>query len=132
MTAEMILTRCREGEQEVQRLQRRLSRLQSVGAIAGTLLDDIETCQAALSLRCRELDAETIAACRIVDRLPDPVCSVMYRYYIARQTQDMIAAALHISVSYYKRLKRDGLAHIRHLDDALVDAMLPEWYHRDA
>lgn len=128
MKAKEILYRCRNGEMEVQQLQRRLSRMQRCGASEGAIREDVASCQASLDKRCRELDAEKIAACRIVDMLPDPTCGILYRYFVARQSQDCIVSALHIAVSTYKKHKRLGLEMAEQMDDMLIDSLLPEWY----
>lgn len=128
MEAIEILHRCRNGEEDVWRLRRRLRQLERCGASADAVKDDLEACQAAMAKRIRALDAETMAACRIVDTLPDPACGILYRYFVARQSQGEIAAALHITSGYYKRKKREGLAVVQEMDGVMVDALLPEWY----
>lgn len=128
MDAIEILRRCRSGEEDLQRLRRRLRQLERCGASADAVRDDLEKCRDAVAKRIRELDAETMAACKIVDALPDPACGILYRYFVARQSQGEITAALHITSGYYKRKKREGLAIVRQMDEKLVDAQLPEWY----
>lgn len=128
MDAIEILRRCRSGEEDLQRLRRRLRQLERCGASADAVRDDLEKCRDAVAKRIRELDAETMAACKIVDALPDPACGILYRYFVARQSQGEITDALHITSGYYKRKKREGLAIVQEMDEELVDALLPEWY----
>lgn len=128
MKATEILYRCRRGEAEVQQLQRRLTRWQRLDTGEEKTSADVADCQARLEKRMRELDAEKIAACRIVDMLPDPTCGILYRYFVARQSQDCIVSALHIAVSTYKKHKRVGLEMAEQMDDVLIDSLLPAWY----
>lgn len=126
-----VLERCRSGDADVQRLRMRIARLERCGADPSMTEVDIEACRRELDKRERQLDAERLAACRIVNMLPGMECSILFRYYVSGQSQGGITSALHIDAGYYKRKKRDGLAIVRQMDDALVDAQLPEWYLRE-
>lgn len=132
MKATEILNRCRDGAQEVQRLNQRLQRLLKSAVNPANLEADVAACQRELEQRSRALDAERLAACRIVDMLPDPACGILYRYFVSGQSQGDIVCALHITVGYYKRKKREGLAEAEKMDEKVVDALLPEWYGKTA
>lgn len=105
MKATDVLERCRAGAAEVQQLDQRLNRLLSCGADPATIERDVLKCRHALDERARRLDAEKLAACRIVDMLPDPECCILYRYYVMGQNQGSISTALHIAVRTYKAQK---------------------------
>lgn len=128
MKATEILTRCRESTEEIQRLQRRLARLECCAEASASVGEDITRCRQALEARRRALDAEVAAACRIVDMLPDPQCGILYRYFVGGQSQGAIIEALHYTMRYYKRKKKEGLAIAEGMDEAVVDALLPDWY----
>lgn len=128
MKATDVLERCRAGAAEVQQLDQRLNRLLSCGADPATIERDVLKCRHALDERARRLDAEKLAACRIVDMLPDPECCILYRYYVMGQNQGSISTALHIAVRTYKAQKRSGLALVEQMDDGSVTALLPAWY----
>ncbi len=132
MKATEILNRCRDGAQEVQRLEQRLQRLLKSEVDPATLEADVAACRQALEQRSRALDAERLASCRIVDMLPDPACGILYRYFVIGQSQGEIVCALHIAVGYYKRKKREGLAEAAKIDETVVDALLPDWYGKAA
>lgn len=128
MNALEILNRCRDGIQEVERLEQRERRLVSSSASPAMIGHDLDACRAALARRRRSLDAERLAACRIVDMLPDPQCGILYRYFVGGQSQGGIVEALHVTVGYYKRKKRDGLIMAERIDPAAVEQLLPGWY----
>ncbi len=128
MKANVILTRCRESAEEIQRLQRRLARLERCADASASIGEDIAHCRQTLEARCRAQDVEVVAACRIVDMLPDPQCGILYRYFVGGQSQGAIVEAMHYTTRYYKRKKKEGLAIVEELDEAVVDALLPDWY----
>lgn len=132
MKATEILNRCRDGTQEVQRLQQRLQRLLKCDVNPATLEADMAACRRELEQRSRALDAERLASCRIVDMLPDPACGILYRYFVIGQSQGDIVGALHITARYYKRKKREGLAEAAKIEETVVDALLPDWYGKAA
>lgn len=131
MKATEILNRCRDGEADVRRLQQRLTRLKKCGACQTMIDTDVEACRKQLERRQRELDAERLAACRIVNMLPDPACGILYRYFVAGQSQGCIAEALHIAESTYKKNKRRGLEMAEQIEESAVGALLPEWYGKE-
>lgn len=128
MKATEILTRCRESTEEIQRLQRRLARLERCAEASASIGEDITHCKQALETRRRAQDVEVAAACRIVDALPDPQCGILYRYFVGGQSQGAITEAMHYTTRYYKRKKKEGLAIAEKMDEAVVDALLPDWY----
>ncbi len=132
MKATEILNRCRDGAQEVQRLEQRLQRLLKSEVNPTTLEADVAACRQALEQRSRALDAERLASCRIVDMLPDPACGILYRYFVIGQNQGEIVCSLHITAGYYKRKKREGLAEAAKMEETAVDALLPDWYGKAA
>ena len=132
MKATEILNRCRDGAQEVQRLNQRLQRLLKSAVDPAALEADVAACRRELEQRSRALDAERLASCRIVDILPYPACCILSRYFVGGQSQGDIVCALHITVGYYKRKKREGLAEADKMDEETVGALLPEWYKKAA
>ena len=107
MKATDVLERCRAGAAEVQQLDQRLNRLLSCGADPATIERDVLKCRHALDERARRLDAEKLAACRIVDMLPDPECCILYRYYVMGQNQGSISTA---RISRCGRIRRRNAA----------------------
>ena len=146
MNAVDILTRCRDAIGSIKRLDERLARLEEcavsttsrinqTGSRSSGVSDkvvtfavDIDECKRALDARKRAYDVELLAACKIVDMLPESECGVLYRYFVQGQTITGIARALNYSVSYVKQKKRDGLAAAEAIPAGIVLDMLPEWY----
>ena len=146
MNAIEILNRCRDAQRDIKRLDERLARLREcassstscmdriggrssgVGDKVSTFAVDIADIEDQIAKRKRAYEAEMLAACKIVDMLPESECVVLYRYYVQGQTQGGIAAALNYSVSYVKRKKQDGLKLAEQIAPAAVDALLPAWY----
>ena len=148
MNAVDILNRCRDATGVIKRLDERLarlrecamsttSRLNQTGRGSGGVSDkigafaaDIDECGRALDARKRAYDAELLAACKIMDMLPESECGVLYRYYVQGQTINGIARALNYSASYVKQKKRDGLASAEAIPEGVVLGLLPDWYRR--
>lgn len=107
MKATDVLERCRAGAAEVQQLDQRLNRLLACGADPATIERDVLKCRHALDERARRLDAEKLAACRIVDMLPDPECCILYRYYVMGQIK---AASRRRCISRCGRIRRRNAA----------------------
>lgn len=115
MDAMEILARCRSGAQELEAIQRSMDRLQMCGLDGVDVQSAADRYRMAMDSCARALDADRIAACKLIDTLPDPVCGIMYRYYVLCQCQGAIMSALHISASTYKRQKRRGIELVRRI-----------------
>lgn len=124
MTGLELLTRCREGAQELDRLGGQLERMQGCGVSPDE--PRMRELTLHMALRRETLDMERMAACRLCDLLPEPECTVMYRYFVLGQSQGEIVTAMHYSVSYYKKKKKSGVEIVGLIGADRVDSLLPE------
>lgn len=149
MNAIDILNRCRSAQADIRRLEERIARYRDCatdssahinpnGRVQGSGSDslaefaaEICDCEEERDKRKREYKAESYCACKLLDRLPETECSVLYRFYMSGQTVDGIAAAIGLTANYVKRKKADGLARLAQIDRKIVLEMLPEWYGKE-
>ena len=147
MNAIDILSRCRDAKFDIERITGRIVRLREcangcttrmsqTGHTSGTaggdklaaFVAEIDECEHALAQRRREHECEMLAACKLVDRLPEAECGVLYRYYVNGQTVGCIARAMSYTPSYVKKKKADGVRLLDRVPQAEVMALLPAWY----
>lgn len=145
MTAMDIMVRCREGIGDLQRLSETIARLEDCATSAVSRVDRvggrgaprdkladfaaaIDEAQRAMDARRKRFDVELLAACRLVDRLDEPTCGVIYRFYVQGQTVSGIAQALNYSPGYVKQLKKRGTTALGGIAQDELDELLPAWY----
>lgn len=149
MNAINILNRCRSAQAEIRRLEERIARYRDCatdssahinpnGRVQGSGGDSLsefaaEICDCTKQCDKRKLEykAESYCACKLLDRLPETECAVLYRFYMNGQTVDGIAAAIGLTANYVKRKKADGLTFLAQIDPKVVLELLPEWYGRE-
>ena len=149
MNAIDILNRCRSAQDDIRRLEERMARYRDCatdssahinpnGRVQGAGGDalaefagEICYCEQQRDRRKREYKAESYCACKLLDKLPETECTVLYRFYMNGQTVDGIAAAIGLTANYVKRKKADGLARLAQIEPKTVLELLPEWYGRE-
>ena len=141
-----ILKRCRSAGEEIRRLTEKWKRLEecatsvssplnSTGGSRSGVTDrvarfatEIDECRRAIAARRKRFDVELLTSCDLINRLTEPECSVIYRFYIQGQTVAEIAKALKYSEGYVKQVKRRGLDQIGAIPAAEIERMVPDWY----
>ena len=121
MQAMQILTRCRRAADDQRRLSQQIRRRQDAEA-------DTEGLEKQLAERREAYAVETAVACVLLDQLPELHSGVLHRYYILRETTAVIAARMHYSQSYVRRVKRDAERRLAELPPETVTGALPRWY----
>ncbi|MEG2252905.1 MAG: hypothetical protein RSC98_07675, partial [Clostridia bacterium] len=89
-------------------------------------VEQLEACRIERDERERAYECELLAACEIVDRLPELTGGILYRYYVNGQSLKYIADALGYTRPYVRQKKTEGDRRITRVGN--VDAMLPDWY----
>lgn len=143
MTAMQLLDRCRRAAHDILRIDDRMARLREcaekvtscLGQMGGgsgisdkalAFVEQLEACRIERDERERAYECELLAACEIVDRLPELTGGILYRYYVNGQSLKYIADALGYTRPYVRQKKTEGDRRITRVGN--VDAMLPDWY----
>lgn len=148
MEAMTIFRRCRAAEDEIQRIQVRISQrwdaLTGIGAPqadpnggsrgggdtdkTGRIMGDIDQLEREVQARREALQAETVAALTLLDAVPDLENEVLYLYYLKRMSTGEIAKEKSYTPGYVRKVKRDGEQLLAMLSPDRVRASLPAWY----
>ena len=148
MEAMTILRRCRGSEEEIRRLEdaiwRRRDAMTSLQSVRtdtdggshptgdrdkiGRMLEDVDALERRLEDRRQAQAVETASSCAMLDVLPGLESRVLYDYYVRRMSTAAIAVRLRYTVSYIRRIKREGERLMREVDAAAVAEALPRWY----
>jgi len=147
MRAITILTRCRNAEGDLRRIQQRIDRRREAaegmtprmdkgGGMRGTsepdrfsaMMADIGEIEAELEERGQAHSIEVAAVCVLLDSLPESEGAVLHQSYIKRQPIRAIAHKMRYSESNIRRLRADGESLVKAIPEESVVAALPTWY----
>lgn len=149
MTAVDILERCRAADNDIRGIEADIERyrdaatnispkLDATGSQGGSvekdrigvLLAEVDRLTKAAQLRIAQKGAEIDASCKLIDRLPPTVRTVMHHYYVKGESLNEVAKRLRYSYGYVRKMKADGVRMALEIDEGEVDAALPAWYGR--
>lgn len=151
MEAMTILKRCRTAKSDIQRLRQRIGQWQDVltslsapqadpnGGSRGTgdrdktgrILADIDQLEREITARKEAYAAEKVAACALMDMLPDLEGRVLYDYYVRSWDTPEIARKEKYTPGYVRKMKRSAEQLLEMLSPERVAAVLPAWYLRE-
>ncbi|NLV59207.1 MAG: hypothetical protein GXY67_10640 [Clostridiales bacterium] len=151
MTAMEVFERCRAADEDIRRIEADIERyrdaatnvsprLDSTGGggcsvekdRVGTLVAEVDRLQRAVQQRIARKCAEIDASCKLIDRLPPTVRSVMHRYYVKGESLNEVAKRMKYSYGYVRKMKSDGVRMAMEIDKEDVAAALPDWYLADS
>ena len=147
MNAEEVFARCRRADDEIATMRADIARYREIatnvtpkldaigGGRGGAAKDGVATyavelarLQAQLEQREREKAAEEVASTRLIGMLPPTVRSVLHRYYVMRETLNLVAVHEKYSYGYIRKMKADGVRMAREIGEGAVRGVLPGWY----
>ena len=151
MNAMTILKRCRAAKSDIGRIQQRIEQWHDVltslsapqadpnGGSRGTgdkdktgkILADIDLLERQKKAREEAYEAEKVAACALMDMVPDLEGKVVYDYYVKRWDTPEIARKEKYTAGYVRKTKRNAEQLLNMLDLDRVNATLPAWYLRE-
>lgn len=150
MKAITILARCRNADSEIRRIKQRIEqrreaaesvtpRMDAIGGGRGTSEPDkIAAFVAAIDELERRLEAreqarrvEVVAACVLLETLPETESAVLHQYYIQHQKVPGIARKLGYTEGYIRKLKAQAERMLDEVPEARVVQALPAWYMRE-
>lgn len=151
MNAIIILKRCRESKNDIERLEQRIEQRREVldslsapqanpnggsrptGDVdkTGRILADIDELERAIAARREAAEAERIASCAIVDMVPVLEGKVLYDYYVRRWDTGTIARKEKYTSGYVRKTKRSAEQLLEMISQERVNATLPAWYLRE-
>ena len=151
MNAMTILKRCRAAKSDIGRIQQRIEQWHDVlnslsapqadpnGGSRGTgdkdktgkILADIDLLERQKKAREEAYEAEKVAACALMDMVPDLEGKVLYDYYVKRWDTPGIARKEKYTAGYVRKTKRNAEQLLSMLDPDRVNATLPAWYLRE-
>lgn len=143
MLGSTILERCREAVRDIDRIDWQIEHCNSMqmsitratsatggigdGDKMAGLVAELDALQRLRALRRRELDAELLAAHRIIGEVArlrgGRQGRVLRLHYVERLSMGMIARRMHYSPRYIKELHADGFKCA-----SALEAQLPAWY----
>lgn len=151
MEAMTILKRCRTAKNDIQRLRQRIGQRRDVltslsapqadpnGGSRGTgdkdktgrILADIDQLEREIAARREAYEAEKVAACALMDMLPDLEGRVLYDYYVRCWDTPEIARKEKYTAGYVRKQKRSAEQLLEMLSPERVATVLPAWYLRE-
>lgn len=151
MNAMEILKRCRAAKSDIERLQQRIEQrrdvLNSLSAPQadpnggsrgsgdkdkiGRILAEIDELEREKDARQEEGEVERVAACALMDMVPDLEGKILFGYYVKRLDTTAIARKEKYQTSYVRRVKRDAEKLIEMLSEENVNRTLPAWYKKE-
>jgi len=72
-----------------------------------------------------------VAACALVDMLPDLEGKVLYDYYVKRMDTSQIGRKEKYTAGYVRKMKRSGEQLLEMISRDRVNGTLPPWYLRE-
>lgn len=151
MNAMTILKRCLAAESDIERLQQRIAQRRDVLASlsapqadpnggsrgsgdrdkTGRILAEIDELEREMEARKEAYEVEKVAACALMDMVPDKEGRILFLYYVKHIDTGAIARKEKYQVSYVRRMKRDAEKLIEMLSGEKVNATLPPWYLKE-
>ena len=151
MNAMTILKRCRAAKSDIGRIQQRIEQWRDVltsksapqadpnGGSRGTgdkdktgrIEAEIDVLERQKKAREEAYEAEKVAACALMDMVPDLEGKVLYDYYVKRWDTPEIARKEKYTAGYVRKTKRNAEQLLNMLDPDRVNATLPAWYLRE-
>lgn len=147
MNAVEVLARCRQADEDIAAIESNIAwyrelatnvtpKMDPIGGGHGGGIKDqtaayaveIARLEGNLETRKREKDAEEVASTKLINLLPVTVRSVMHRFYVMRETLNMVASHENYSYGYTRNMKADGLKMAREINESDVRTALPDWY----
>lgn len=151
MTGIELLERCRSYEGEIHRMNERIERLRdSAKRITPTyrfdeggrstveqdklsaVVAEIDDIERSIKVRSKEYAEECVAALSIIDRLGDALQEKLIDWYYLRGATIAVAAEkFGYSYGYLRTCLSAARKKIDKIEEAEIDALLPEWYHHE-
>ena len=150
MKAITILARCRNADSEIRRIQQRIRqrreaaesvtpKMDAIGGGRGTSEPDkiaafvaaIVELEQRLEAREQARRVEVVAACVLLEALPENESAVLHQYYIQRQKVPGIAHKLGYTEGYIRKLKSEAERMLDEVPESRVAGLLPAWYIRE-
>lgn len=151
MNALTILKRCRETRTDIQRLQQRIEHWRDVlGSISAPLADpsggshgsgdkdkigrieaEIDALERQIAERREAGEAEKVAACALVEMVPDLEGKVLFDYYVRRWDTPKIAQKEKYTAGYVRKTKRSAEQLMEMIGAERVRETLPGWYNKE-
>lgn len=151
MNAMTILKRCRAAKDDIERLQQRIDQRRDVltslsapqadpiGGSRGTgdrdkngrIIAEIDELERERDARREAAEAEKVAACALVDMVPDLEGKVLFSYYVKGMDTTAIARKEKYQTSYVRRVKRNAEKLLEMISPDRVATTLPAWYMKE-
>ncbi len=151
MNAMTILRRCRAAKNDIGRLDQRIEQWHDIlsntsapqadpnGGSRGTgdkdkigrITANIDQLERQKNARREAYEAEKVAACTLMDMVPDLEGRVLHDYYVKRWDTPEIARKEKYTTGYVRKTKRNAEQLLEMLSPERVDALLPAWYLRE-
>ena len=151
MKAITILKRCRAAGNDTRRLEQRIEQRREVltnisapqadpiGGSRGTgdpdktgrILAEIDALERELEARKEAENAEKVAACTLLDMVPELEGKVLYDYYVRRWDTPKIASKEKYTAGYVRKTKRNAEQLLEMISPERVGSTLPAWYLRE-
>lgn len=147
MNALELLTRCRDAESDMRRIEARIAQRRDAleritacyapreggsGSVSSdkmadmiAAIDELERC---LQKRKQAYAAECTAACDLIGRLNEREAQVIDGAYMRREPISVIARRCGYTEGYMRRVKSQAEQYLGQISDAEVQGMMPEWY----
>ncbi len=151
MNAMTIMKRCRAAKSDVDRLQQRIDQRRDVltslsapqadpnGGSRGSgdkdkisrILAEIDELERERDGRKERAEAEKVAACALMDMVPDLEGKVLFDYYVRRWDTPEIARREKYTAGYVRKVKRSAEQLLDIIGPERVDSTLPVWYLKE-
>lgn len=151
MKAITILRRCRTAKEDIERLAQRIAQRHDVltalsapqadpnGVIRGgggsdkmgRIMGDIDQLEREKTAREDAEQAEKMAACALMDMVPDLEGKILYAYYVRCVDTGEIARKEKYTPGYVRKTKRRAEQLLEMISEERVNALLPPWYLRE-
>lgn len=151
MNAMTIMKRCRAAKSDVERLKQRIEQrrdvLNSLSAPQadpnggsrgsgdkdkiGRILAEIDELEREKDARQEEGEVERVAACALMDMVPDLEGKILFGYYVKRLDTTTIARKEKYTMGYVRKVKRAAEQLLEMIGPERVDGTLPAWYLKE-
>ena len=151
MNAMTIMKRCRAAKSDVERLKQRIEQrrdvLDSLSAPQadlnggsrgsgdkdkiGRILAEIDELEREKDARQEEGEVERVAACALMDMVPDLEGKILFGYYVKRLDTTAIARKEKYTMGYVRKVKRAAEQLLEMIGPERVDSTLPAWYLKE-
>jgi len=151
MDAMTILRRCRAAKSDVERLQQRIDQrhdvLTSLSAPQadpnggsrgsgdrdkiGRIMAEIDALERERDARKEAGEAERVAACTLMDMVPDLEGKILFDYYVKRWDTPKIARQEKYTAGYVRKMKRSAEQLMEMISPENVNRTLPAWYLKE-